>query len=216
MLSPAETPTLSPAGPSPSPGGVSFSPYGCGVSPAGSTLFGSGQGGAGATISPSGSTAVSPAPSHQKLGIGSGYGGGYGGGGTGGGYGSGYNPPRCSMASATEEMDEDEEDDDEHEERVAMGLSPLGEGRPSSLGGPESGGGGGRDAENLPKLFELADELGGQGTSGYRWSHLAIFDDQVRRYSPCVLSRGGKEMSLDLVFRCAPSFYVCILSGVMV
>ncbi|CAN0602042.1 unnamed protein product, partial [Ectocarpus sp. 12 AP-2014] len=44
MLSPAETPTLSPAGPSPSPGGVSLSPspYGStGVSPAGASRFGS-------------------------------------------------------------------------------------------------------------------------------------------------------------------------------
>lgn len=87
------------------------------------------------------------------------------------------------MASATEEMDEDEEEDDEHEERVAMGLSPLGEGRPSALGVPESGAGGGRGADDAPKLFELADELGGQGTSGLRWSHLAIFDDQVRFYA---------------------------------
>ncbi|CAM9914628.1 unnamed protein product [Scytosiphon promiscuus] len=192
MLSPAETPTLSPAGPSPSPGGVSFSPYGCGVSPAGSTLFGSGQGGAGATISPSGSTAVSPAPSHHKLSIGSGYGAAMG-----SGYGSGYNPPRCSMASATEEMDEDEEEEeDEHEERVAMGLSPLGEARPAALGAPESGAGG-RGGGDIPKLYELADELGGQGTSGLRWSHLAIFDDQDLLPQCCfLLVTPGKQSFL--------------------
>lgn len=90
------------------------------------------------------------------------------------------------MASATEGMDEDAEDDDEIEERAAMGLAPLGEGRPSSLGvgvgaglGLGGRGGPGRDAD-VPRLFELSDELGGQGASGLRWSQLAIFDDQVR------------------------------------
>eukprot|EP00903_Cladosiphon_okamuranus_P006522 g6373.t1 len=195
MLSPADTPTLSPAGPSPSPGGVSFSPYGCGVSPAGGVNFGSSQGG-GPTISPSGSTAVSPAtgPGRPKLSTGSGYGG------YGGGYG-GYNPPRCSMASATEEMDEDTEED-ENEERLAMGLSPLGEGRPSSMGIVGGGGGaaglvgrgGGRDA-NVPRLFELSDELGGQGVSGLRWSQLTIFDDQDLLPQCCFLLVSPGEQS---------------------
>lgn len=87
------------------------------------------------------------------------------------------------MASATEGMDEDaEEDAEEDEERVAMGLSPLGEGRPSSLGGVGGAGlrGRGRRDADVPRLFELSDELGGQGASGLRWSQLAIFDDQVR------------------------------------
>lgn len=193
MLSPADSPTLSPAGPGPSPGGVSFSPYGSssGVSPAGAVPFGSGQAGS-ATISPSGSTVVSPAAGCSRASIGSGYGDGGGGGGYGG-YswygGGGYNPPRISMASATEEMDEDAEDaeegDEENEERLAMGLAPLGEGRPSSsvsVGGGAAGAGAegarGRDAD-ITRLFELADELGGQGASGLRWSELAIFDDQV-------------------------------------
>lgn len=182
MLSPAETPTLSPAGPSPSPGGVSLSPspYGStGVSPVGASRFGSAYGGGGGpTISPSGSTIVSPAPGHHRLSAG----GGGGGGGGYGGYGGGYNNnlPRCSMASATEmdEDDDDDDEDDENEERLAMGLSPLREGRPSSLGvGVRAGRG--RDA-SVPRLFELSDELGlGHGTSGMRWSQLSIFDDQV-------------------------------------
>lgn len=179
MLSPAETPTLSPAGPSPSPGGVSLSPspYGStGVSPAGASRFGSAYGGgAGPTISPSGSTTVSPAPGHHRLSGGGGGGGGYG------GYGGGYiNLPRCSMASATEmDEDDDDDDDDEDEERLAMGLSPLREGRPSSLGVGVRSGGRGRDA-SVPRLFELSDELGlGYGASGMRWSQLSIFDDQV-------------------------------------
>lgn len=187
MLSPADTPTLSPAGPSPSPGGVSFSPYGSstGVSPAGAVPFGAGQGGS-MTISPSGSTAVSPATCCSKVSIGSGYSAGAGGGYGGGGY---HNPPRCSIASATEEMDQDATEGEENEERFAMGLAPLGEGRPSSLGigggaggaAPVGGPGarGGCDAD-VSRLFEMADELGGQGASGLRWSELAIFDDQVR------------------------------------
>lgn len=156
MLSPAEPPTLSPAGPSPSPGGVGFSPYGCGVSPAG------GVSGC-PTISPAGSTAVSPAT--QKLQVGA----------------DGYTPPRCSVASATEMEEEDG--------CLIMGLSAMGGERPSLLeeraclmegmGGVGGGRGGGRGRGSLPRLFELADELGGQGSSGLRWSQLAIFDDQV-------------------------------------
>ncbi|CAM9752344.1 unnamed protein product, partial [Laminaria digitata] len=41
------------------------------------------------------------------------------------------------------------------------------------VGEGERGGG-----DPLPKLFELSDELGGQGASGLRWSQLAVYDDQ--------------------------------------
>ncbi|CAM9907062.1 unnamed protein product [Ectocarpus sp. 6 AP-2014] len=59
-----------------------------------------------------------------------------------------------------------------------MGLSPLSEGRPSSLGVGVRGRGRGRDT-SVPRLFELSDELGlGHGASGMRWSQLSIFDDQ--------------------------------------
>ena len=100
------------------------------------------------------------------------------------------------MTSAAE-MDEEEEDGC----RLIMGLSTMGEESPEPVLGPPPGGGGGgplggRCAVNsvgggvgegergggdpLPKLFELADELGGQGASGLRWSQLTVYDDQVR------------------------------------
>ncbi|CAN0276779.1 unnamed protein product, partial [Hapterophycus canaliculatus] len=70
------------------------------------------------------------------------------------------------------------------------------EGRPSTLGVSESVGGR-RDADGVPKLFELADELGGQGTSGLRWSHLAIFDDQDLLPQCCfLLVTPGKQSFL--------------------
>lgn len=87
------------------------------------------------------------------------------------------------MASATEEGDDDGGS-------LIMGLSTMGEEQPSSLlaapgasgnAGHARGAGASAMDESPPaaRLFELADELGGQGTSGLRWSHLPIFDDQV-------------------------------------
>lgn len=86
------------------------------------------------------------------------------------------------MTSAAE-MDEEEDDGG----CLIMGLSALGEERPEPLlgvppgrvgvGGVGEGERGGGDP--LPRLFELADELGGQGASGLRWSQLTVFDDQV-------------------------------------
>ena len=184
-------PTLSPAGPGPSPGEVSFSPYGPGVSPMGVT-FGM------PTVSPAGSTAVSPA-THERRHH------------PGGGdsrqdslrndsfrndslridslrhdslIGSVNNSRqnslllRCSLASAPEDMDE------EDDESLTMRLSDA---RGPSLMESESlgsfsaigGAGRGRERQVRPRLFELADELGGQGKSGLRWSQLSIFDDQV-------------------------------------
>lgn len=92
------------------------------------------------------------------------------------------------MASATEGMEEDEDGG-----CLIIGLPTMGEEGPPSLlgrpgervnggeslsgaavGGDHGGGGGAR-----PQLFELEDELGGQGSSGLRWIEVSIFDDQV-------------------------------------
>lgn len=182
VLSPGDMPTLSPAGPSPSPGGVGFSPYGCGFSPAGVTFEMP-------TVSPAGSTAVSPATQDRSHN-------------TGGGdsrHDSLRNDSlrndflcgsvndsrqnslvlRCSLASAPEDMEEDGDDDGDcllmrmREERASSGLEP------GSVGCGTVGVGRGRGAQAHPKLFELADELGGQGKSGLRWSQQSMFDDQV-------------------------------------
>lgn len=203
VLSPADMPTLSPAGPSPSPGGVGFSPYGCGFSPAGVTFEMP-------TVSPAGSTAVSPATQDRSHN-------------TGGDsrHDSLRNDSlridslrndslcgsvndsrqnslvlRCSLASAPEDMEEDGDDEDcllmrLREARTSSGLEP------GSVGCGTVGAGRGRGAQARPKLFELADELGGQGKSGLRWSQLSVFDDQVRddrilrppqgTYSRCIL-----------------------------
>lgn len=90
---------------------------------------------------------------------------------------------RCSLASAPEDMEEDGDDDEDwlRGERASSGLESR------SVGCVTVGAGRGRGAQARPKLFELADELGGQGKSGLRWSQLSIFDDQVGGGSGCRL-----------------------------
>lgn len=83
-----------------------------------------------------------------------------------------------------------------------LGLSAMGADSPSAgvavgVNGVRGVGlGGRRGAGSLPRLFELADELGGVGTSGLRWSELAMFDDQVCFFGS--LGRGGRGVYCTL------------------
>lgn len=77
------------------------------------------------------------------------------------------------------------EEEDEEEGGVMMGLPMAiggGDRHRASQGGYDVGnkaGGGRPHPRAVPQLFELSDELGGQGASGLRWSPVTVFDDQV-------------------------------------
>lgn len=172
LPSPAELPSLSPAGPSPSPGGVSFSPYGHGVSPASGIMMGIGGGGGSSDhrssgggggaysyggmlgsnnsgsiicpmISPAGSTVVSPATPRLQI--------------------MSEMAPlsrRCSAGSATEEGDEDRS-------YMLMGLS--------AMGGAVEGEG---EAGGEERVLRLEEEGGGgTGRNGGRSNGVVVLVD---------------------------------------